>query len=119
MRTVYEIKGLGYWSATDEKFVDDIAADDQVFLIGVSEGADKLTALKEALEFDGYSADKLSSEDTKLHVLVEENKDFLIKVFILYSLDIDIPKEALEQFTSIKNELSTFSSSARAAFLME
>lgn len=117
MGIVYKVDGLGLWSVDEEKFVSKTNEDDEVLIVGVSDDQNKLEALKSLLEFEGYPTDKLESEANKLELLVSQNKDFILNMFILTSLDQEIPDAAMERFEALRSQISTFSGAAKLNLL--
>lgn len=117
MATIYHVNGLGYWNADTQKFIESTVEADTVLEVGIAEGEGKIEALKNLLSFDGYPIDKLDNEGSRLEILVNENKDFILNMFILTSLDQEIPDAAMERFEALRNQISTYSGAAKLNLL--
>lgn len=117
MDKIFYAPGLGYWSTDKQAFIEQPADNDEIVSVGISADDDKLEALKALLEYECYPTDKLISDGVRLEVLIGSNRDFLLNMFILTSLDVDIPDVARERFESLKNEISGFSATAKMNLL--
>lgn len=117
MDKIFYAEGLGYWSTEKESFIDQPDDNADVINVGISKNENALDALKKLLKFEGYSGKKLENETNQLELLVNQNRDYLLKIFILTSLGIEIPDEAMERFVSIKNKMAIFSDSEKMKFL--
>lgn len=117
MDKIFYTEGLGYWSTEKESFVEQPDDNAEIINVGISKNENALDALKKLLEFEGYSGKKLTNEANQLELLVNHNRDYLLKILILTSLGIEIPDEAMKRFVSIKNKMAIFSDSEKIKFL--
>lgn len=116
---VYKIRGPQYWSVRDANFIAEDAIDPlaEVVPLESSDGADGIAYLRETLKFYGYPLGALATPEDKLRELIAVNREYLLTILILRSLDLDIPEEALSKYEEIRASANDFSETTVTGFM--
>lgn len=109
---VYYLVGYGdkarIWSVHKAEYIksDSVPEGAEVTQLETAEGMSDEAYLIKTLKFYGWPLGDLANLDDKIDYMLKEEKDYLVKVLLLYAMGIDIPERALEPFMRIKDTLS-------------
>lgn len=110
----YKLKDGRYWDVALARFssFDEVPVTAKVY--NLDSGEDYLYT---TLKFYDYPLGELATDEDKLDALIEENKNYLIRILVLYSMDIRLPQDVLTKFEQIKSKASKIAPTAIAKFL--
>lgn len=118
-RLVYEISGPRYWRVSEGAFIeeDELPDDAHRVYLQNADGQSTVAVLYDTLKEYGYPLGELAAEEDKLNKLVEDNKDYLMRLMMLSILGLDVPDEDMEHYVKLRSQAGKFSGMDLVQFL--